>query len=360
MNKVAFEKKILKFTNKQSRQTNFIDNFDQKNFRTKIKRQNFDRNIEMIELLFKKFLRKLVIFFQKRIFERVHESKFIEKQSLMTRTIHEHKIKYQNIFNFYENHDEWKKWKIYLKIKLESNSWQFSTEKNKIYYARNHCKNLTWNIIEHRVDYDNSHSYESIDELINDLKNVCENFDKMNNAYNELFDDKFFMKFKNKNEIFDQYLSRFNNLITSLNLNDVLKVNQLFKIINKRLINAITHLFECKNYRTFVKKVRTIIHQKKTLNDIDRHIEFKTTRIFKAKIIDVFFWMIKNRKIDAFFINRATKRKNTEYNLIRLFFHIVFKFKTKKKCYKCFKSDHRINEQNVFCKNQKTEFKKKS
>ena len=106
MNKVAFEKKILKFTNKQSRQTNFIDNFDQKNFRTKIKRQNFDRNIEMIELLFKKFLRKLVIFFQKRIFERVHESKFIEKQSLMTRTIHEHKIKYQNIFNFYENHDE--------------------------------------------------------------------------------------------------------------------------------------------------------------------------------------------------------------------------------------------------------------
>ena len=162
------------------------------------------------------------------------------------------------------------------------------------------------------------------------MKNVCENFDKMNNAYNEFFDDKFFMKFKNKNEIFDQYLNRFNNLMTSLNLNNVLKINQLFKTINKRLINAITHLFECKHYYKFVKKMRAIIHQKKTLNDIDRHIEFKITRTFKTKIIDVFFRIVKNRKIDAFFINRATKRRNIEYNLIRFFSDIVFKFKTKK------------------------------
>ena len=109
MNKVAFEKKILEFTNRQSRQANFIDDFDQEDFRTEIRRQNFDRSIEVIELLFRDFLRRLVILFQKRIFERVHESESIEEQSLMTRTIHEHKIKYQNISNFYEDHDEWKK-----------------------------------------------------------------------------------------------------------------------------------------------------------------------------------------------------------------------------------------------------------
>ena len=246
-----------------------------------------------------------------------------------------------------------------MKIKFESDSWQFLTERSKIYYARNHCKDLTWNIIEHRVDYDSSHSYEFIDELINDLKNVCEDFDKMNSAYNELFDDKFFMKFKNKDEIFDQYLSRFNNLMTSLDLNDVLKINQLFRTINKRLINAITHLFECKNYRIFVREMRTVAHQKKALNDIDRHIEFKTTRIFKTRITDVFSRMIKNREIDAPFINRATKRRNTEYNLARLFSHIVSRLKTKERCYKCFKSDHRANEQDALCKDQKTESKKK-
>ena len=145
---------------------------------------------------------------------------------------------------------------------------------------------------------------------------MYENFDKMNNAYNELFDDKFFMKFKNKNEIFDQYLNRFNNLIISLNLNDALKINQLFKIINKRLINAMIHLFECKNYYKFVKKIRTIIHQKKILNDIDRQIEFKITKTFKIKITSVFFRTIKNKIVDAFFLNRVNKNKNVEYNLI--------------------------------------------
>ena len=62
LNKTIFEKKILKFINKQSRQLDVIDDFDQENFRTKIKRQNFERDVEMIELLSKNFLRKFIIF----------------------------------------------------------------------------------------------------------------------------------------------------------------------------------------------------------------------------------------------------------------------------------------------------------
>ena len=92
---------------------------------------------------------------------------------------------------------------------------------------------------------------------------MCDNFDKMNNAYNEFFENNFFMKFKNKNEIFEQYLNRFNNLMTSLNLIDVFKINQLFKIIIKRLINTIIHLSKCKNYHKFVRKIKTITYQKK-------------------------------------------------------------------------------------------------
>ena len=106
LDKAVFEKKILKFINKQSRQSDFIDDFDQEDFRTETKRQNFERDVEMIELLSRNSLRKFIIFSQKRVFEHVHESIFSDEQSLATRVFHEHKIKYQNIFNFYEDHDE--------------------------------------------------------------------------------------------------------------------------------------------------------------------------------------------------------------------------------------------------------------
>ena len=188
---------------------------------------------------------------------------------------------------------------------------------------------------------------------------MYDNFDKMNNAYNEFFDDKFFMNFKNKNEIFEQYLNRFNNLMTSLNLIDAFKINQLFKIIIKRLINAITHLSKCKNYHKFVREIKTITHQKKFLNDIDRHFEFKITKIFKIRNTNTIFRLIKNKIVNIFFTIRVIKNKNTKYNLFRLSFHIVNKFKIEKKCYKCFKSNYRVNEQNVSCKNQKIDFKKK-
>ena len=68
-------------------------------------------------------------------------------------------------------------------------------EKKQNSLCKNFCKNLTWNLIEHRVDYDNAYFYEFNDELINYLKNLCENFDKVDNVYSEFFDDKFFLKF---------------------------------------------------------------------------------------------------------------------------------------------------------------------
>ena len=34
-----------------------------------------------------------------------------------------------------------------------------------------------------------------IDEFINDLKNVCNDFNKMNNNYNKVFENDFFIKF---------------------------------------------------------------------------------------------------------------------------------------------------------------------
>ena len=106
LNKTTLKKKILNFINKQSRRANFIDDFDQKNTRKKFKRQNREREKNFIELLFKNLLRKSIVFFQKRIFDHFYESTFLQKYSLIFHIQHEHKIKYQNIFNFYENHNE--------------------------------------------------------------------------------------------------------------------------------------------------------------------------------------------------------------------------------------------------------------
>ena len=106
LNKTTLKKKILNFINKQSRSSNFIDDFDRKNTRKKSERQNFEHEKNFIEMLFKNSLRKSIVFFQKRIFDRHYKSTFSKKQLLIFHVQHEHKIKYQNIFNFYENHDE--------------------------------------------------------------------------------------------------------------------------------------------------------------------------------------------------------------------------------------------------------------
>ena len=202
-------------------------------------------------------------------------------------------------------------------------------------------------------------SYEFLEKLLNDFENVCEDFDKTDNCYNELFDDKFYIKFKNKNEIFEQYFDRFNTLVASLNLNDFLKINQLYRTISKRLNHNIDHLSKIKNFSRFVRKMKTIAHKKKTLNDIERSQKSKFTKIIKFKITVSFFRTIKNKVVDISFTTRITKNKNTKYNLSRLFSHIVVKFKFEKRCYKCFKFEHRANENDAFCKKQKIDFKEK-
>ena len=120
-----------------------------------------------------------------------------------------------------------------------------------------------------------------------------------------------------------------------------------------------THLSKCKNYHKFVRRMRAIAYQKKILNDIDRHFEFKISKIFRVRIASTIFRVIKNKVVNILFTTRVVKDKNAKYNLFQLLFHVVNKLKVEKKCYKCFKFDHRINEQNVSCKNQKFDFKKK-
>ena len=106
MNKATLEKEILNFINRQSHNASFIDDFDQKDTHRVSRRQGSERNSAVIELLTRNSLRRLVILSQKRIFGRSDESTFPEELSLMARPPHEHKIKYQDIPNFYEDHDE--------------------------------------------------------------------------------------------------------------------------------------------------------------------------------------------------------------------------------------------------------------
>ena len=352
LNKEAFEKEILDFFNRRSEHSDLIDDSDQKNTHRKHRNQRSES-----KLLTRNSLRRIQLF-EERIFDRFSNFAFLEFLA-SNRSQHEQKIKYQNISYFYENHAEWRRWKSHLRTKIESDSWQFSIERNKVYYVRNHCKELAWNTIEHRTNYDSLNSYEFLEKLLNDFENVCEDFDKTDSCYNELFDDKFYMRFKNKNETFEQYFDRFNILVASLNLNDSLKINQLYRTISKRLNHSIDHLSEIKNFSRFVREMRAIAHKKKTLDDIERSQKSKFTKTIKFKIIVSFFRIIKDKVVDTSFTTRVTKDKNTKYNLSRLFSHIVVKFRFEERCYKCFKFEHRANENDASCKEQKIDFRKR-
>ena len=352
LNKEVLKKEILDFFNRRSEHSNLIDDSDQENTHRRQRSQRAES-----KLLTRNSLRRIQ-FFEKRVFDRFSNSASLEFFA-SNRSHHEQKIKYQNISYFYENHAEWRRWRSHLRTKIESDSWQFFIERNKIYYVKNHCKELAWNTIEHRTNYDSLNFYEFLEKLFNDFENVCENFDKTDNCYNELFDDKFYMKFKNKNETFEQYFDRFNIFVASLNLNDSLKINQLYRTISKHLNHNIDHLSKIKNFSRFVREMRAIVHKKKTLDDIERSQKSKFTKIIKFKITVSFSRTIKDKVVDISFTTRITKDRNTKYNLSRLSSHIVVKLKFEKRCYKCFKFEHRVNENDASCKEQEIDFKER-
>ena len=352
LNKETLKKEIFDFFNRRSEHSNLIDDSDQKNTQRKHRNQRVES-----KLLTRNSLRRIQLS-EERIFDRFFNFAFFEFFA-SNRSHHEQKIKYQNISYFYENHAEWRRWRSHLRTKIEFDSWQFFIEKNKVYYVRNHCKELAWDTIEHRTNYDSLNSYEFLEELLNDFENVCENFDRTDNCYNELFDDKFYMRFKNKNETFEQYFDRFNILVASLNLNDFLKINQLYRTISKRLNHNIDHLSKVKNFSRFVREMKAVAHKKKTLDDIERSQKSKFTKTIKFKITVSFSRTIKDKVVDTSFTTRITKDKNTKYNLSRLFSHIVVKLKFEKRCYKCFKFEHRVNENDASCKEQEIDFKER-
>ena len=352
LNKETLKKEIFDFFNRRSEHSNLIDDSDQKNTQRKHRNQRVES-----KLLTRNSLRRIQLS-EERIFDRFFNFAFFEFFA-SNRSHHEQKIKYQNISYFYENHAEWRRWRSHLRTKIEFDSWQFFIEKNKVYYVRNHCKELAWDTIEHRTNYDSLNSYEFLEKLLNDFENVCEDFDKTDSCYNELFDDKFYMRFKNKNETFEQYFDRFNILVASLNLNDFLKINQLYRTISKRLNHNIDHLSKVKNFSRFVREMKAVAHKKKTLDDIERSQKSKFTKTIKFKITVSFSRTIKDKVVDTSFTTRITKDKNTKYNLSRLFSHIVVKLKFEKRCYKCFKFEHRVNENDASCKEQEIDFKER-
>ena len=352
LNKEALKKEILDFFNRRSKHSDLIDDSDQKNTQRKHRNQRAES-----KLLTRNSLRRIQLS-EERVFDRFFNFAFLEFLA-SNRFHHEQKIKYQNIFYFYENHAEWRRWRFHLRTKIESDSWQFLIERSKVYYVRDHCKELAWNTIEHRANYDSLNSYEFLEELLNDFENVCEDFDKTDNCYNEFFDDKFYMRFKNKNETFEQYLDRFNILVASLNLNDSLKINQLYRTISKRLSHNIDHLSKVKNFSRFVREMKAIAHKKKILDDIERSQKSKFTKIIKFKITVSFSRIVKDKVVDISFTTRVTKDRNTKYNLSRLFSHIVVKLRFEERCYKCFKFKHRANENDASCKEQEIDFRER-
>ena len=127
------------------------------------------------------------------------------------------------------------------------------------------------------------------------------------------------MKFKNKNETFKQYLDRFNIFVVFLNLNDFLKINQLYRIISKRLNHNIDYLSKIKNFFRFVRKMKTIVYKKNS----KRYRTFAKIEIHKNYQIQNYCIIFSNNQKQNrrhFVHNTNNKKQKHEIQFIAIVF----------------------------------------
>ena len=112
----------------------------------------------------------------------------------------------------------------------------------------------------------------------------------------------------------------------------------------EKLNYDIKHLIKCINFKIFCDEVQKITKLNKQMNERKKDEIIKTI-IFEARDID---------KVVAR-IDRIIERFKKFITFIeRLSTYIQTKFARKERCHKCFKSSHKRNDSNAFCKNEWT------
>ena len=156
------------------------------------------------------------------------------------------------------------------------------------------------------------------------------------------------MKLIKKNEIFDEFLTRFNFHMIKFIFDDAFKIIQFKRIMIERLNYDIKHLIKCINFKIFCDEIQKITKLNKQMKKRKKD-EIVKTIIFEIRDIDKIVARI-DRIIERF-------KKFTIF-IERFSTHIQTKLIKEEKCHKCFKSSHKRNDSNTFCKNKSTIIKK--
>lgn len=113
---------------------------------------------------------------------------------------------------FYANRDNKKKWKrkrLYLKSKFCQNAVLYTFKQDKINYIRNHCKDFAFKVIKTQANSASASFYFIVLEIIQDLKNIWDKFDKITKSDAFPYNPKFRIAISNPKKTLDEFLAWF-------------------------------------------------------------------------------------------------------------------------------------------------------
>ena len=112
-------------------------------------------------------------------------------------------------------------------IKFKQSFEEFFIELNKINYIKNHCKNITFDIIKIRVNINHDILYLIVNKMIMKLNIIFKIYDKIVKLNIKFYDFHFVINSKDKKKIFEIFYTRFNAIIAFLNYLNILKIFNL-------------------------------------------------------------------------------------------------------------------------------------
>ena len=96
----------------------------------------------------------------------------------------------------------------------------YTCEQDKIDYIKEYCKDITFEVIKTKANLTSANTYLTTSEMIQDLENILDEFDKVAELDAFLYDPKFGIAIVNPKEIFDKFLARFTSAIVPLDFKD--------------------------------------------------------------------------------------------------------------------------------------------
>ena len=226
--------------------------------------KNPDLNLDFDNLNRKSFTRRSALSNRRIIISVLSGNRYNRFNiSIITKTSTAQKSnnKYPNVKNFHKtdkNKHIWDFWQIYLESKFIQNWELFEIEIFKILYIRDYCKKITYNVIKIKTNLKNLDYYIITDNIIQNLKNIFDNFDKKNKIDIEFQNSKFIIKIKDSKKIFNIFYIRFIVVIISFNILKRKKIKYFRQFIANRLKYRIIDYLNFTLYREFVIRLRQI------------------------------------------------------------------------------------------------------